>query len=149
MTMYKLFDALSVFDWITPTIGFVETFWNDPTPLQSNSWTFFVPYDESLSSGWNAVDIEKLLNQHGIKTWGGQITNGEFFVSVKLEQAQWAEYLILRHRIPLNERFIGAPAPKRVETPSAHLQAKKQEKPQKPGGDIFSTIENFLDEWLP
>lgn len=135
MTMYKLFEFISIFDWITPTWGFIETFWNDPTPLQTNSWTFFVPYDAALNSGWNAVDIEKLLHQHGIKTWGGQITNGEFFVSVKLEQAQWAEYLILRHRIPLNEKFIGAPAPKR-------------KKAEKQAGDAWDIFNSFLDKWL-
>lgn len=134
--MRQLFDAISVFDWITPTWGFIETFWNDPTPLQSNSWTFFVPYDQSLANGWNAVDIEKLLNQHGIKTWGGQITNGEFFFTVSLDKAQWAEYLLLRHRVPLNERFVGAPAPK----PKKAQPARQV--------DWFTRLEDFLDEWI-
>lgn len=130
--MRQLFDAISVFDWITPTWGFIETFWNDPTPLQSNSWTFFVPYDESLTSGWNAVDIEKLLNQHGIKTWGGGFGEGEYCFTVSLGQAQWAEYLILRHRIPLNEKFLGAPPPKQ----------KKQQ------AGWITKFERIIDDWL-
>lgn len=137
--MRQIFEFLSIFDWITPTIGFVETFVNDPTLLQSNSWTFFVPYDQSLKSGWNAVDIEHLLQQNGIKTWGGQITNGEFFLSVKSEQAQWAEYLLLRHGIPLNERFLGAPPPKRKKQASQKKGKKSEE-------SLLTKIDKYLDE---
>lgn len=43
--MRQLFEVLSIFDWITPTIGFAQDIVNDPTPLQSHSWTFFVPYN--------------------------------------------------------------------------------------------------------
>jgi hypothetical protein len=141
--MRQFFEFLSIFDWITPTIGFVETFINDPTPLQTNSWTFFVPYDQSLQSGWNAMDIEQLLGQHGIKTWGGQITDGEFFLNVKREQAQWAEYLLLKNGVPLNERFLGAPPPKRKK------QQTSPKKQQKSDGNLFSKLDQFLDEWLP
>lgn len=105
----ELFEFISIFDWITPTVGFIEDFINDPTLLGSNSWTFFIPYDESLEAGWNAALIERLMKQHGIKTWGGQITGGEFFFSVKKEQAQWAEYLLLNNSVPISPLSQGAP----------------------------------------
>jgi len=110
--MRKLIEALTIFDWITPTLGFIEDMINDPTLLQSNSWTFFMPYDETLNRGWDAFSLESLLNKHGINTWGGQITGGEFFFSVKLDQAQWAEYLLLKNGVPLNDKYVGAPSPK-------------------------------------
>jgi hypothetical protein len=136
--MRGLFEFLSIFDWITPSVGFIEDFINDPSLI--NNWTFFVPYDQSLKSGWNAVDIENLLNQYGVKTWGGQITNGEFFFCVSLEQAQWAEYLLIRYGVPLNERYVGAPPPKK--------KTKKSSKyiHPKPDRDIISSINNFLKE---
>ena len=124
--MWKFFEILSIFDWITPLVGLCEDFVNDPTPLQSNSWTFFIPYRESVSNGWNAFDIEDLMRRHGIKAWGGQITNGEFFFSVKLDQAQWAEYLLIRHGVPINERYLGAPRPK--EKSGMVHRSKKSEK---------------------
>jgi hypothetical protein len=65
-----------------------------------------------LESGWNAFSVEKLMKQYGVKTWGGQITGGEFFFSVKLEQAQWAEYLLNRHNVPILPLSQGAPRPK-------------------------------------
>lgn len=111
--MRKIFEALSIFDWITPLVGITETFYHDPTPLQSNSWTFFIPYNSAQRAGWNEQDIRGMLHQHRIDSWGSQITNGELFFTVSQDQAQWAEYLLLRNGIPLNERFLGAPAPKR------------------------------------
>lgn len=99
--MLKLFEFLSIFDWITPAANIVETVANDPTPLQSNSWTFFVPYRQSLKSGHNAKDIERLFRRNGIHFWGSQVTNGEYFVSVGLDQARQAEYLLQRQGVPL------------------------------------------------
>ncbi len=110
--MRKLIELLTIFDWVTPSVGLVEDLLNDPTPLQSNSWTFFIPYDDALSAGWNAVGIEGMLAKFGIKTWGSQISNGAFFFSVKLDQARWAEHLLSRHGVPLQERSLGSPRPK-------------------------------------
>lgn len=111
--MRKFLEFLSNFDWITPSIGLIEDVINDPTLLQTNSWTFFVPYDESINRGWNAFDIADLMKQHGIKTWGRQITGGELFFSVKLQQARWGEYLLLKNGIPLTELSMGPPLPKK------------------------------------
>ena len=139
--MWKLFEILSIFDWITPSIGIIEDVINDPTPLQANSWTFFIPYKASVKQGWNAFDIEGLMSNYGIKTWGSQITNGEFFFKVKREQAQWAEYLLLSNGVPINERFLGAPPPKR-KTGQSQRGAKKS------NGDSFfdDLFDDFLDD---
>ena len=137
--MRELFGFLSIFDWITPSIGFLEDAINDPTLLQSNSWTFFIPYDESINNGWNAVTIEELLHQHGVKHWGSQITNGEFFFSVKLEQAQWAEYVLNQYGIPLAELSQGAPRPKPKADHSARSVRQVSGK---------SSIVSFLDKLL-
>lgn len=110
MGLIKIFEILSVCDYITPAANILETAINDPTPLQVNSWTFFIPYDKSLKSGYNALDVERLFDANGIHHWGSQITGGEYFVSVKREDAQLAEGLLLKNGVPLNERFLGAPA---------------------------------------
>ncbi len=131
--MRWLFEFFAVFDWITPSVNIFEHIVNDPTPLQSNSWTFFIPYNRSIGNGWNAFDIEKLMRENGVKMWGTQITNGDLFFTVKLEQAQWAEYLLVRHGIPINEKFLGAPRPKKRQ------QKKKNEK-------FF--LDEFFDDWF-
>ena len=111
--MRPLIEFLTIFDWITPTIGFIEDFINDPTLLQRNSWTFFIPYDNALNSGYNAVKIEELLKANGIKVWGSQITNGELFFSVKREQAHFAEYLLMKYQVPLHPRSLNPPGDKK------------------------------------
>jgi len=118
--MLQLFELLSVFDWLTPTKGFIEDAINDPTPFHSNSWTFFIPYHQSLDAGWNAMRIEDLMAKHGIHNWGSQITGGEYFFSVKLENAGWAEYVLMRYGVPLwqegappGKGYIDPPLPKR------------------------------------
>lgn len=136
--MREVFEFLSIFDWITPTIGFVQDLVNDPTPLQSNSWTFFVPYNESLGCGWNAANIERMLNQSGVKTWGGQLTNGEYFFSVNLNQAQWAEYLLQRNGIPLTDLSMGAPRPKKKKGVSKNRHSQ-------PTGNPLSFLDDFLN----
>ena len=85
---------------------------NDPTLFHSNSWTFFVPYYEALDAGWNAMMIGDLLAKHGIKTWGGQITGGEYFFSTRLDGAGWAEYVLLRYGVPIAEYSMDPPRPK-------------------------------------
>jgi hypothetical protein len=62
IVMFKLLDFFALFDWVTPAANIVETVINDPTPLQTRSWTFFIPYREALAAGWNERDIRKELN---------------------------------------------------------------------------------------
>jgi hypothetical protein len=140
--MRSLFDFLSIFDWVTPSVGIVENIINDPTFFGTNSWTFFVPYDASLKNGWNAAHIKKLLEENGIKTWGKQISGGEFFFSVSREQAQWAEYLLLRNNIPLHERSLGAPQPNQKRSSNSRKKRPKQT------ASVMEAIDDFLDGLL-
>lgn len=117
--MFKLFELLSIFDWITPTRGLIEDAINDPTLFQVNSWTFFIPYAKSIEVGWNACQIEKILDDGGIKHWGSQITNGEFFFTVPRDQAAEAEYFLNYFGVPIG-LGAGAPLPQ-PEKPTAVL----------------------------
>ena len=99
----SIFQIGSIFDWITPSVGFIQDFINDPTLFQSNSWTFFIPIDEMTSSGWSMFSAENLMDKYGIKHWGSQVTNGQLFFSVRKDQALWAEYILLKYGIPIPE----------------------------------------------
>jgi len=135
----EFLEFLSVFDWITPAKGFIEDVVNDPTLFQTNSWTFFISFDQAISSGWSPFEIEDLLAKHGIKSWGSQITGGEFFFSVNLEQAGWAEYVLLRYAVPIQENSLDPPRPKRKREQSS---GKKHQKPTK---DIFSFLDDIFE----
>ena len=125
--MRKLFEALSLFDWITPAVALLEDV-AEGGPLNLDVWTFYVPYDHAIGRGWSEGQIEALLAEYGIKTWGGLVHFGEYFFKVKLEQAAWAEYILTNHGIPLHKKSQGAPRPKakrRKTLPTDHQLARK------------------------
>ncbi|MCD6291808.1 MAG: hypothetical protein J7M34_15030 [Anaerolineae bacterium] len=63
----------------------------------TDSWTFYIPYD----AGWTGAEIEAILREKGIEISGRGIANNDIFFNVKKEQAEWAEYLMLKAGIPL------------------------------------------------
>jgi hypothetical protein len=106
--MRKLFEALSIFDWLTPTIALLEDI-AEGGPFSSDVWTFYIPNDKAIGAGWSAAHIENLLGQYGIRTWGGLVHLGEYFFKVKLNQAAWAEHVLDKHGVPINRKARGAP----------------------------------------
>ena len=108
--MRKLFEVLSIFDWVTPTVALFEDV-AEGGPFNLNTWTFYVPYDEAISKGWSAARIEDVLGQYGIRTWGGLVHFGEYFFKVKLEQAAWAECILSNYSVPVQEKSVFRPVP--------------------------------------
>lgn len=121
--MRKVFGFLTMFDWISPMVGVAQDLANDPTGL--NSWTFFLPYDEVVSAGWDAGQMQRLLNENGLKHWGHQYNfvdlfghSDEWFFTVPLDQAPKIERLLQKHGIPIAERSRGAPGGQPLEVTS-------------------------------
>ena len=98
--MREIFEFFSLFDVITPVVGFYQDFKNDPT----HTWTFFFDYDDCINQGHNAVDIEKIFDKYKIKRWGSQITNGELFISVPKYEAERARRVLNYHGVPTLDR---------------------------------------------
>lgn len=117
--VFRLFQLLTVFDWPTPSKGFIEDIINSESALdfiaQTSSWTFFVPYDEMIEAGWDAEKLEKALNKRGIKTWGGQFTGNTYFFSVKQHKGRMAEAFMNTYSIPMHARSRGAPMPRGLQ----------------------------------
>ncbi|MCC6455588.1 MAG: hypothetical protein IT328_11630 [Caldilineaceae bacterium] len=67
-----------------------------------SAWPFFVPAD----SEWQPSAIRPILNEHGIPHWGWGKQSGEFFFQVKLRQANWAQYLLQQHGVPLSGQLL-------------------------------------------
>ena len=135
--MRKLFEILSLLDWITPTVAFFEDVAHGG-PVNLNAWTFFIPYDKAIRKGWSQAHIEALLSHYGVKTWGGLVNFGQFSFSVTLEQAAWAEYILTRNQIPIHKRSVGAP----------RGTGKGQASEQK-DRDALSFIDDFYAKFLP
>ena len=79
------------------------------TATGQSSWRFAVPRDSGLS-GW---EIERMLADYGVSIWGRWFDSDNLYFNVKLEQANWAEYLLKRRGVavmtspynPLNDLY--------------------------------------------
>lgn len=91
-----MFDKIlafgSMFDWITPVAAYAQDF------LYGPAHTFLIPH----GIGWSGREIARLLNRHGVKTWGLMIVSDTLMVSVREPQARWAQYLLQREGIPID-----------------------------------------------
>ena len=45
---------------------------------------------------WSGLEIQTLLEDHGIRVWGKLIVMGDIMITVRKRQARWAQYLIER-----------------------------------------------------
>lgn len=82
----------ATFDWISPLAGMLGNFLNGP------SHTFLIPYDASPLSG---REIARMLSKRGVRSWGHIIVSGTLMVSVRLGQARWAQHLLERAGVPI------------------------------------------------
>ena len=144
--MRKLFEALSIFDWVTPTVALLEDV-AEGGPFNSNAWTFYVPYDRAIGKGWSAAYIQDLLAQHGIKTWGELVHFGEYFFKVNLEQAAWAEYILTNHGIPLQKKSVGAPRPQKKGTKQTSRHSR--DTPARDALSFMDDLYKFISPFLP
>jgi hypothetical protein len=99
----KALELGSCFDWITPLVAY----WKDWTNAPAH--TFVIPE----ACDWSALEIQRMLKQHGIKTWGLMIVKESIMISMRLAQAHWAQYLLQQEQIPieyglLEDRHAGA-----------------------------------------
>lgn len=67
-----------------------------------NNVTFYV----SRRAGWAGIQVEQLLKGYGIRVWDRGIAGDDFYFRVKAHQARWAEYIMLRARVPLTRRMV-------------------------------------------
>jgi hypothetical protein len=91
---------------MAPVITIVQTILNGP------SHTFHVP----AGCGWSGLAIERLLRDHGVRIWGKMIFNRTIMFTVRLPQAMWAQYLLQRAGIPIDNPLVRAPAQKLGKT---------------------------------
>jgi hypothetical protein len=87
-----ILEAGTNFDWISPLASILGDIMNGP------SHTFLIPYDSSPLSG---REIAWMLGKRGVKTWGMMVVSGTLMVSVRLNQARWAQHLLEQSGVPL------------------------------------------------
>lgn len=102
---------IAIADWVTPTTAIIQHFVKGP------SHTFFIPEDCGLSGH----EITAMLQRYGVRTWGGMIINSTIMFTVGERQAQWAQYLLLRHDIPIANGLLDASRRRSARRPQRGL----------------------------
>jgi hypothetical protein len=89
----ELLNGGCAFDWITPTIAFVQDFFYGPVS------DFGIP----AQAGWGRGDIKRLLKGHGVRVWGlmYNVSGDTLMFTVAKTQARWAYYLLQREGVPI------------------------------------------------
>ena len=88
-----LLDVGCAFDWITPTLAFIQDFLNGPVSH----------FGISAYIGWDRSDIKRLLKSYGVRVWGLMYNfSGDMLMfTVPKTQARWAYYLLQREGVPI------------------------------------------------
>jgi hypothetical protein len=102
----KLLTVAGAFDWITPTVAFIQDFLNRPVS------DFGIP----SSAGWGRRDIKRLLTRRGVRVWGLMLNlGGEMLMfTVPKSQAKSAYDLLQQEGVPIlyaPVEVVNAPSP--------------------------------------
>jgi hypothetical protein len=130
------------FDWITPLASILSDALNGP------SHTFLIPYGSSPLSG---REIGWMLGKRGVKCWGLMVVGGTLMVSVRLNQARWAQHLLEQAGVPSENP---APAQRKAgrqgRTGSAHRQGQGRRASKWRGGigDLADSVHDLLNTRL-
>ena len=93
MMLDKFLTIGCLFDWITPTIAFIQDFLYGPKS------DFGIP----ANPYWGRREIKRLLRHYGVNVWGLMYNyNAEILMfTVRRQQAILAYYLLQRAGVPL------------------------------------------------
>lgn len=89
----QLLNFGCAFDWITPTLAFIQDFLSGPVS------DFGIP----TNPVWGRREIKRLLNDYEVEVWGLMYTlNGDVLLfSVKKQQAKFTYSLLRRAGVPV------------------------------------------------
>jgi len=122
----KLLDIGCAFDWITPTVAFVQDFFNGPVS----------DFGISPHAGWGCSDIQHLLNRNGVRVWGlmYNVSGDMLMFTVPKTQAKWAYYLLQREGTPI------------LYAPADVINSSKNTNKNTGIPNPFEVVFNFLDK---
>lgn len=98
------------FDWLSPLASVLGDLVN------GGGHTFLIPYSGSPMSG---REIEIMLRRRGVRTWGAMVVSGTLMLTVRPQQARWAEHLLQQAGVPLENPAAPAPRTARQRPPLA------------------------------
>lgn len=136
-----MFDTLlnigSSADWITPTLAFIQDFFNGPVS----------DFGITAHAGWDRKDLKRLLKTQGVKVWGVMynFTGDTLMFSVQKSQAQWVYNVLQREGIPILYAPTEVVNPSRSSPKHSHSKRSRKKKANEVG--LTDEISNWLDSF--
>jgi len=125
----------STFDWITPTLAFVQDICNGP------SVQIACPRDQ----GWSANQIKQMLTHVGVKVWGLMVVGDKITFTVRSAQARYALYWLERNGLQY-ESSLDDSSPRRVRANTPQPTPDPEVRRQRRGLDgLLDGIAGFVD----
>lgn len=120
-------DVINWFNWIDKLHGLLDALCNFARKGQGN-----VELRVRRSGPFSGADCERMLKRYGVPISARSVTTKHFRMRVHTQQAQWAEYLLLRMGAqldsPLREPRNGAWAARHTKMPAAWAEKRGQER---------------------
>ena len=138
----SILGIASTFDWISPVAGFMGDLVNGP------SHTFLIPWASCPLSG---REIGQMLRKRGVKYWGMMIVSGTLMVSVRLNQARWAQHLLDQAGVPIENPLPASEVPGRPQGRNARSrsgQRRKRTGRRSEMGTIVDSVNDILNTRL-
>jgi len=72
-----------------------------------STWPIFIHSEK----GWEPKEVKQVLQDHGVRTWAWGYHAKAYFFKVKRRQAHWAQYVLIRHGVPVRGRLLKGGVP--------------------------------------
>lgn len=79
------------FDWISPVVALIRDLLHGPRH----------GFEIGAGSPLSGLQIEQLLRDNGIRTWGLMAVDDSVLLTVPKQQARWAQYILTRNGVPI------------------------------------------------
>lgn len=139
----KILAFGSLFDWITPLWALIQDFRHGPVT------GFVIP----MSAGWTPPMLRSLLQTRGIKVVSPTLFGGSVMFSVPRAQAEYAQYLLERERIPFRggvreheRRTVHLPHAGAADGFSGQQASSSQGSPTTVTQPVGSRVDGWLDQ---
>lgn len=129
----RFLDFGATFDWISPLAAMIQDVTNGP------HHDFYV----DRYAGWSGGEIKRLLKRHGVHVWGLMFLDDLIVFSVRQAQADWAQYLLLREKIPIVHGYIANSDSRAFHPKSRGTSPQPNRQPQT---GALDAVFHWLDE---
>ena len=132
----SILGIASTFDWISPVAGFMGDLMNGP------SHTFLIPW---AGCPLNGREIGSMLRKRGVRYWGMMIVSGTLMISVRLNQARWAQHLLDQAGVPIENPLPSREGGQRSQGRGSRTRTGQRSRRTRGGSELGAIADSVSD----